>query len=169
MKEDPSFSVTMKLHEQKIYRAISRYVSDACTVEDLVQITFLKAWVGRETFKGDSDYSTWLYRIAINTALNFIASEKTRPRGSCYDPLVIERIPDAYKTESTAITNEEMNIIYRAVNDLPEEMRRVMVLSVIYALKYDEIANTLRIPIGTVRSRIHRARYLLRKSLAYYN
>lgn len=160
-----SFKEKMLKYEPRIYRAIAQYVTEAATIEDLVQITFLKAYIARETFKGQSAYSTWLYRIAINTALTFLQKTKREVPLNCYDPDLIDNLPDAYTTEEMAITQEEMKRIYQSVNDLPSMFKEALVLHVIYGKPYEEVADRLNIPVGTVRSRIYRARFLLKERL----
>jgi RNA polymerase sigma factor (sigma-70 family) len=166
MELDKSFQVTMQKYEQRIYRAIAQYVSDACSIEDLTQITFMKAWIYRETFRGQSSYSTWLYRIAINSALNFLSANKIRPRRSCYDDGILEKIPSAYNTEKTAITNQEMTILYAYINSLEENLRVPLIMHVIYGLSLEDTSCVLDVPVGTIKSRVHRARFLLKQKFA---
>lgn len=158
------FEENYKLNRGKIYHMIGRYISDACTVEDLTQHTFMKAWVKRQTFRGQSSYNTWLTAIAINTALSYLQQSKIRPQATKYD-IDIDKFSDGLNTLSMAITEQEFRRILNAINTLPAGLNEVVVLNIIYGFSYEEVAIALDIPIGTVRSRIHRARYALKDLL----
>ncbi|MEO6077566.1 MAG: sigma-70 family RNA polymerase sigma factor [Candidatus Andersenbacteria bacterium] len=165
MDERQEFDMRTRENWGRIYRAIGRYISDACTIEDLTQNTFMRAWVARETFRGESSYSTWLYKIAINTALNFIAEQKRRPQRACYGLTDVENLPYLWTTEEAAITKQEMDILSAAINRMPDKLKTVMVLQVLYGLSYEQIAECVDIPIGTVRSRLNWGKYLLKDLL----
>lgn len=164
MKDD-EFDETYRTHRSYIYWMIGRYVADIAIAEDLTQNTFIKAWLARHTFRGDSSYRTWLTAIAINTALNFLVHQKIRPEYFAYKDLDPDQVYTFSDTLSQTINAQEMNRLYAALNLLPEDMRATIVLRVLHDLDYKEIADHLKIPIGTVRSRLHRAKYLLRDIL----
>lgn len=167
MDERQTFEKNYRENWGKIYHMIGRFVSDAATVEDLTQHTFLRAWVKRQTFRGESSYRTWLTSIAINSALNHIKYQKCRPKYlqvEQYDQ-DINQFSDGINTLTRVITAQEMDHLFKAIGQLPNDMQMPLVLSVIYEHSYEEIALALEIPIGTVRSRIHRARYALKELL----
>lgn len=145
-----------------VYYIVGRYVSDCATKEDLVQHTFLKAWVRRYTFRGDSTYRTWLTRIAINTCLSFLVHKSRKYKNYDSNYLLLE---SASNTLQEVISLEEVQIIYDAIAGLDSKYQQIVVLAIIYQLPYEEIAQALEIPIGTVRSRLSRARYLLKEVL----
>lgn len=158
------FEKEYKLNRRKIYYMIGRYISDACTIEDLTQHTFMKAWLYRETFRGDSSYTTWLHRIAINTALNHLKDRWER-KGCFDDKRDVEACGDAKSTLATVISDDELTRLEQAICKLPEGSKDVVVLNIIHGYSYDECAAALGIPIGTVRSRLHRARFMLKDLL----
>lgn len=162
--ERQEFEQNFKSNRHRIYHIVGRYISDACTIEDLTQHTFMRAWVSRQSFRGESSYSTWLTSIAIHTALNYIASIKRQPQGhkSSSD---IEWYSDGLNTLEQVISDQEIKAINDAICNLPDELRTCMVLYVVKGLSYEAIAKCTGIPIGTVRSRLHRARYLLKELL----
>ncbi len=165
MNDKISFDQSYRAHRSYVYWMIGRFIADVAITEDLTQNTFLKAWVHRHTFRGDSSYKTWLTRIAINTALNFLVHQKIRPEYFAYRNLDPDQVYAFGDTLSQTINAQEMNKLYTAINQLPEEMKAAVILRVLYELDYKEIADYLKIPIGTVRSRLYRAKYFLKDIL----
>lgn len=169
MDERQEFDKNYKINKNKIYRMIARYISDVATIEDLTQNTFVKAWLGRESFRGDSSYYTWLCSIAINTAIDYIAKHKPRLHSFSCDRLKEDM--DTYPAESfdtldNLVIDEQVAIIWAAIEKLPRKLHDPLVLFAIYELSYEQIADSMGIPVGTVRSRIHRARFELKQLLA---
>lgn len=165
MRKREEFEAVVKEHGPKIYRMIARYISDACTIEDLQQHTFMQAWIHRETFKGGSSISTWLTSIAINTALNYLHSQKAKKARNHFDFELIKNnsILKTEELEQLAVKNQEISIVTDAVNQLPDDMRKLVILHIYYELTYEQVARAVDIPVGTVRSRLSRARFLLKK------
>lgn len=164
MDDRQLFEQNFRENRSKIYHMIGHYISDAATIEDLTQHTFLKAWVKRQSFRGESSYNTWLTSIAINTALTHLQYQKIRPRSTKFDQ-DINTYSDGIDTLRCVITNDEFDRIFKAISSLSPTLHAPVVLNIIYGLSYDEVAQTLGIPLGTVRSRIHRARFLLKDLL----
>ena len=131
---------------------------------DVTQEAFIKAYRALPNFRGDSAFYTWLYRIAVNTAKNHLAVQSRRPRTSDYDVSDIEQIEgntalkDQATPESLLLKDELQALILKAIDDLPEDLKTAIMLREIEGLSYEEIACVMGCPIGTVRSRIFRAR-----------
>ncbi len=164
MDERQEFEQNYKLYKNRIYYMIGRYIADVCTIEDLTQHTFMKAWIHRQTFKGDSTYSTWLGSIAINTALNHIMYMKHKPQHNT-NKKDLDIYTDGLDTLSKVISAEEFGVIINAINNIPPHLREPLILYVIYGCTYEVIAESLDMPINTVRTKIHRARYKLKELL----
>lgn len=160
-----AFGLLVSKYQRRIYRLLSRFVRDPDEVEDIAQEAFIKAYRALPQFKGNSAFYTWLYRIAVNTAKNWLASQKRRAPLSGQAP-----IEEAEQFESAAglhevatpdavlLSHEVANVVNRAIERLPEELRTAIVLREIEGLSYEDIAEAMSCPIGTVRSRIFRAR-----------
>lgn len=163
MRDEKEFTNNYKEHRSYIHHVIGRYISDACTVDDLTQNTFMKAWLARHTFRGDSAYRTWLHRIAINTALGYLVSFKEKGARYSYP------FDDSFKSSDDVlqdnITYEEIENIQNAIKALPANMRDAIILYTIYGMSYEQLAEMYDIPIGTIRSRLHRARFTLKNAL----
>jgi len=164
MSEDKEFNNNYKQHRSYIHHVIGRYISDACTVDDLTQNTFMKAWLARHTFRGDSAYRTWLHRIAVNTALGYLVSfkEKSYRYRYSFNDYDFKSQDDVLEDN---ITYEEIESIQKAIEELPTNMRNAIILYTIYGMSYEQLAEMYEIPIGTIRSRLHRARYILKNAL----
>lgn len=164
MDERETFEQGYRLNKAKVYGLIGRYISDVCTIEDLVSHTFMQAWVHRHTFRGQSTYFTWLGSIAINSAINSYHYTRRRPAVNAHD-FVLSGYTDEKGPLDTLISEEELAIIYGAINKLPLPLQQVVGLSIYHELNYEEVANILKIPLGTVKSRYNRARFLLKELL----
>ncbi|MCQ9616884.1 RNA polymerase sigma factor RpoE [Paenalcaligenes niemegkensis] len=160
-----AFDLLVLKYQRRIMRLLSRMVRDAGEVEDVAQETFIKAYRALPQFRGDSAFYTWLYRIAINTARNWQASSNRRPSlinsyesedGETFDP--IDNLTDISTPEAEMISRQVVETVNAAINELPEELRTAIVLREIEGMSYEDIAETMGCPIGTVRSRIFRAR-----------
>lgn len=164
MCDEKEFTNNYQQNRSYVYHLIGRYISDACTIEDLTQHTFMKAWIARHTFRGDSAYRTWLHKIAVNTALNHIIAQRSRPAKYSFalDENCHRSIDDVVQNN---ITYQEVETIRVAILKLPLRLADLITLNIIYGLTYEEIAQVYQIPIGTVRSSLHRARYLLKDLL----
>ena len=152
-------------YQRKIMRLLSRMVHDPADIEDVAQEAFIKAYRALPQFRGDSAFYTWLYRIAINTARNWQAARQRRPitvssleneDGETFDQ--IDGLSDHSTPESMMASRQIAQTVNEAIEALPEDLRTAIVLREIEGMSYEDIASTMQCPIGTVRSRIFRAR-----------
>ena len=152
-------------YQRRIERLIGRFVRDVDLVPDIAQETFIRAWRALPQFRGEAQFYTWLYRIAINTARNWQAANSRRPAGSSivetddnetFDQ--IDNLTDISTPESLMASRQVVDTVNAAIDALPEDLRTAIVLREIEGLSYEDIAQTMNCPIGTVRSRIFRAR-----------
>ena len=158
-------------YQHRILNLIGRYVADRMACHDVAQEAFLKAWRGLARFRGDSRFYTWLYRIAVNTAKNHLAAEFRRreqplPAAAVDEELTVEDLqvdPDTPEQEHQA--RELGAAVNHALAELSEELRTAIALREIENLSYEEIAYVMECPVGTVRSRIFRARQALDEAL----
>lgn len=160
-----AFELLVVKYQRKIGRLLSRLVRDPAEVEDVTQEAFIKAYRALPGFRGDSAFYTWLYRIAINTAKNYlVAMGRRAPTSTGVDIDDAENFEDADQLRDTSTPESELEgkeiaaTVNKAVDALPEDLRTAITLREIEGLSYDEIANVMNCPIGTVRSRIFRAR-----------
>jgi RNA polymerase sigma-70 factor (ECF subfamily) len=166
-----AFDLLVGKYQHKILNLIMRYVKDPSEAMDVAQDAFLKAYRAMPSFRGDSAFYTWLYRIAINTAKNHLVASKRRPinldfevsESETFEPFSALR--DGDTPEGLALTEEIGEAINEAVEDLPEELRTAILLREIEGMSYEEIAQAMDCPVGTVRSRIFRAREAIDKRL----
>lgn len=164
-----AFDLLVIKYQQKIMSLISRYVRDADEVQDVAQEAFIKAYRALPGFRGDSAFYTWLYRIAINTAKNHLVSRSRRPPGSDVDVDDAQylEVGDALRDQETpesALFGEELRArVNGALDALPDDLRTAVTLREFDGLSYEEIAEVMECPVGTVRSRIFRAREAIDK------
>ena len=166
-----AFDLLVAKYQHKILNLIMRYVRDPSEARDVAQEAFLKAYRAVPGFRGDSAFYTWLYRIAINTAKNHLVAARRRPMNIDFDPGESENfepfaaLRDMDSPEHLALTDEIGQTINKAVGDLPDELRTAILLREIEGMSYEEIAEAMDCPVGTVRSRIFRAREAIDKKL----
>ena len=160
-----AFYLLVVKYQRKIFRLLSRLIRDAAEVEDVAQEAFIKAYRALPSFRGDSAFYTWLYRIAINTAKNHLVSQGRRaPTTTEADIDEAEtfddggHLRDLNTPDSMLLSKQVGEAVNRAIDQLPEDLRTAIVLREIEGLSYEEIAESMNCPIGTVRSRIFRAR-----------
>ncbi|MEL7045584.1 MAG: RNA polymerase sigma factor RpoE [Pseudomonadota bacterium] len=159
-----AFDLLVLKYQHKIMSLISRYVHDADEVQDVAQEAFIKAYRALPKFRGDSAFYTWLYRIAINTAKNHLVSRSRRPPGSDVDPEDAEfmesagQLRDMENPENSLFGDELRRTVNDALAELPDDLRAAVTLREFDGLSYEEIAEVMECPVGTVRSRIFRAR-----------
>ena len=160
-----AFGMLVDKYQRKLGRLLSRMVRDQAEIEDIVQETFIKAYRALPNFRGDSAFYTWLYRIGINTAKNYLVSMGRRPTVSTSVEIEdAENFEDGDELrtmdtpESAMMTKQIAQTVNDTVAGLPEELRTAITLREIEGLSYEEIATIMSCPIGTVRSRIFRAR-----------
>jgi RNA polymerase sigma-70 factor (ECF subfamily) len=160
-----AFELLVVKYHRKIVRLLSRMIRDQSEIEDVAQEAFIKAYRALPAFRGESAFYTWLYRIAINTAKNHLAAFGRRPTLSTeYEDEDGERldsatqVPDLHTPESELMNRQIVTTVNEAVDALPEELRTAITLREMDGLSYEDIAAVMNCPIGTVRSRIFRAR-----------
>ena len=160
-----AFDLLVRKYQHKIAKLVSRYVRDRAEVEDVTQEAFIKAYRALRGFRGDSAFYTWLYRIAINTAKNYLVAQGRRPLTADIEPEEAETLGSEHGNTSELLTPERSMLteeigrtVERAIAALPEDLRTAIVLRELDGLSYDDIAVAMDCPIGTVRSRIFRAR-----------
>ena len=167
-----AFDLLVIKYQTRIVNLVGRYVRDRGDAEDVAQEAFIKAYRAIERFRGDSAFYTWLYRIAINTAKNhLVAQERRTPVGGLEstEPAVMERdsrFEDLATPEHNALTDEIKDTLLAAIDALPVDLRTAVTLRELEGMSYEEIADAMECPIGTVRSRIFRAREAINRSLA---
>ena len=158
-----AFDLLVLKYQGRISALVSRYISDPGEVEDVTQEAFIKAYRALERFRGDSAFYTWLYRIAANAAKNHLVAKGRRPRSdaSIEDAEAFDEFAsssDSGSPEAIAMGDELVGVVDAAMQALPEELRAALTLRELEGLSYDDIAEVLGCPVGTVRSRIFRAR-----------
>jgi RNA polymerase sigma-70 factor (ECF subfamily) len=158
-----AFDLLVLKYQGRIAALVSRYVSDAGEVEDVTQEAFIKAYRALEKFRGDSAFYTWLYRIAANAAKNHLVAKGRRPGADATieDAEGFEEggmLSESASPEALAMGSELAEVVEYALNALPDELKAALMLREFDGLSYDDIADVLGCPVGTVRSRIFRAR-----------
>jgi RNA polymerase sigma-70 factor (ECF subfamily) len=167
-----AFSLLVEKYQRKLARLLSRFIRDPAEVEDVTQEAFIKAYRALPAFRGDSAFYTWLYRIGINTAKNYLmALGRRAPTSTEVDAEDAEgfeegeQLRDINTPESLLLSNEIAETVTATINKLPEELRRAIQMREIEGMSYEDIAQAMDCPIGTVRSRIFRAREAIAEQL----
>ncbi len=168
-----AFDLLVIKYQRKLARLLSQFIRDAAEVEDIAQETFIKAYRALPSFRGESAFYTWLYRIGINTAKNFLVSQgrKVPTTVNEFDNEDAENFEEAGRLrevstpESELMSKQIAQTVNQTLDALPEELRTAIVLREIEGLSYEEIASIMNCPIGTVRSRIFRAREAIAERL----
>jgi len=169
--EKAAFDLLVKRYQHKVIGLIGRYVQDHSEALDVAQETFIKAYRALDNFRGESAFYTWLYRIATNTAKNYLVTRSRRPPGTDVDiddVLQAEsetELRDIETPENSLYRDELFSVMASALEALPEELRVAITLRELEGMSYEEIAVVMDCPIGTVRSRIFRARDAIDKEL----
>jgi len=159
-----AFDLLVLKYQHKVHAIVSRFVRDTDEVADVVQEAFIKAYRALPKFRGESQFYTWLYRIAVNTAKNYLVSRSRRPPGSDVDIddaeyySGSEYLKDLGTPENQLFRDELESVIVKSIAELPEDLRTAVTLREYEGLSYEEIAEIMECPVGTVRSRIFRAR-----------
>lgn len=167
-----AFDLLVLKYQHKIISIVSRYVKDSADVYDVVQETFIKAYRAIGNFRGDSAFYTWIYRIAINTSKNHLVSRGRRPPASDVEIEDAEyfsggdSLKDISSPENQLIKDQLESTVNEAIRNLPEDLRTAVTLREMEGLSYEEIAVVMGCPVGTVRSRIFRAREAIDKVIA---
>jgi RNA polymerase sigma-70 factor, ECF subfamily len=161
-----AFDLLVLKYQHRIIKLVSRYIRDPSDAMDVAQDAFLKAYRALPNFRGESAFYTWLYRIAINTAKNYLVMQSRHlleteviPENEEGEQFELESTLKEYSTpENMVLTDEIQATIVAAIDDLPDDLRTAILLREVEGLSYEEIANVMGCPVGTVRSRIFRAR-----------
>jgi len=159
-----AFDLLMLKYQHRIAKLVTRYVQDPADSLDVTQEAFMKAYRAIPRFRGDSAFYTWMYRIAINTAKNHLAAQARRPRDSGVDVTDAEQfdgvveLKETVTPEGLALTEEIQHTVAAAIEALPEDLKVAVSLRELEGLSYEDIARVMECPVGTVRSRIFRAR-----------
>jgi len=166
-----AFDVLVLKYQQKVINLVTRYVHDPHIAMDVSQESFIKAYRGLKNFRGDSAFYTWLYRISINTAKNHLVSKSRRMPDDDIDAQEAEqydgggKLRDIASPESELMSSEIQMTVQAAIEALPDDLGIAITLRELEGLSYEEISDTMECPIGTVRSRIFRAREFIEKEL----
>lgn len=162
--DNRAFDLLVLKYQHKILGLISRYIQDSDEMQDVAQEAFIKAYRALPGFRGDSAFYTWLYRIAINTAKNHIVARGRRPPGTDVEVEDAEyyeggsALRDLENPENVLFGQELKAVVEAAIADLPDDLRTAVTLREFDGLSYEDIADVMDCPVGTVRSRIFRAR-----------
>ena len=166
-----AFDLLVLKYQHKIVNLVMRYVRDPDLALDITQEAFIKAYRALPRFRGDSAFYTWMYRIAVNTAKNHLAAQRRRPMDvelDLQDPEQYDlhaKLKETGTPEGVTLSNELKEIVERAIAALPEDLRTAIILRELEGMSYEEIAQTMECPVGTVRSRIFRARDAIAKKV----
>ncbi len=166
-----AFNLLVTKYQHKVANLVSRYVKNHSDVPDIVQEAFIKAYRALPNFRGDSAFYTWLYRIAVNCAKNHMVASGRKPPGSdieiedaeIYDSG--DALRENASPEKLLLTNEIKKVVFDTIEQLPEDLRTAINLRELEGLSYEEIATIMECPVGTVRSRIFRARDAVDKKI----
>ena len=167
-----AFELLVEKYQRKLARLLSRFIRDPAEVEDVTQEAFIKAYRALPAFRGDSAFYTWLYRIGINTAKNYLmAMGRRAPTSTEVEAEEAEgfeegeQLRDINTPESVLLSNEIAQTVNSTIEQLPEELRTAIQMREIEGMSYEDIAKAMDCPIGTVRSRIFRAREAIAEQL----
>ncbi len=167
-----AYELLVAKYQRRLARLISRFVRDAAEVEDVTQEAFIKAYRALPSFRGESAFYTWLYRIGINAAKNYLLAHKRRaPTSTPFDAEEAEGFEEAgllhevSTPENELMSKQVVDVVNASLQQLPDDLRTALTLREIEGLSYEEIADVMNCPIGTVRSRIFRAREAIAANL----
>lgn len=166
-----AFDLLVLKYQHKIVSLVMRYVRDPDMALDITQEAFLKAYRALPRFRGDAAFYTWMYRIAVNTAKNYLAAQRRRPMDvelDMQDPDQYDlhaKLKDTDTPEAMTLSDELQTTVEKAIAALPDDLRTAIVLRELDGMSYEEIAETMECPVGTVRSRIFRARDAISKKI----
>lgn len=159
-----AFDLLVIKYQHRIISLVSRYIKDPSEALDVSQEAFLKAYRAIPSFRGDSAFYTWLYRISINTAKNYLVARDRRPPSGDIDAVEAEQyegvsaLKEMDTPERLVLRDEIETLIYKVISELPEDLKTAITLREFEGMSYEEIATTMDCPVGTIRSRIFRAR-----------
>ncbi|RJS92056.1 RNA polymerase sigma factor RpoE [Salinisphaera sp. Q1T1-3] len=168
--DDRAFELLVRKYQHKVIKLVARYVSPS-DAPDVAQEAFIKAYRALAGFKGNSAFYTWLYRISINTAKNYLVARSRRPASQDVDVVDAEafghteRFSEQDTPEALMESEEIRDAVIKAIHELPEDLRTAIMLRELDGMSYEEIAQSMDCPVGTVRSRIFRARAAIEEKL----
>ena len=166
-----AFDLLVLKHQFKVHAIVSKYVKDYDEVNDVVQEAFIKAYRALEAFRGESAFYTWLYRIAVNTSKNYLLARNRRPPsfdvdlGDAENAELSSQLQNLDSPDNILSRNELETVIDVAIKGLPADLRNALMLREFEDLSYEQIADIMDCPVGTVRSRIFRAREALEEKI----
>ncbi len=166
-----AFNLLVIKYQNKVCNLISRYINNSGDVPDVAQEAFIKAYRALPRFRGDSAFYTWLYRIAVNTAKNYVVAQGRRPPASDIDAEDAENydnggsLKEISNPENLMLSEQLKQAVFTTIESLPDDLKMAITLREIEGLSYEEIAEVMDCPVGTVRSRIFRAREAVEKSI----
>lgn len=164
-----AYNLLVKKYQYKVANLVSRFVSNPGDVPDVTQEAFIKAYRALPGFRGESAFFTWLYRIAVNTAKNYLVAQQRRPPGSDVDIEDAEfydggeGLKDQASPEHLMLSEEIRRAVFETIEVLPEDLKTAITLRELEGMSYEDIAKVMDCPVGTVRSRIFRAREAIDK------
>lgn len=162
--ERAAFDVLVRRHQHRVLAVIGRYIADWSECQDVAQEAFVRAFRAIDSFRGDAQFSTWMHRIAVNTAKNHLTAQNRRPPAADIDLIDAEVVNDSARLRDTDTPERELmreqveRCVLAAVAQLPADWRQAFELREVQGLSYEQIAQSMNCPVGTVRSRIYRAR-----------
>lgn len=168
-----AYNVLVIKYQYKVAQIISKFVANNADINDIAQDAFIKAYKAINSFRGESSFYTWLYRIVVNAAKTFLESNSKHKNSIDVDSPEFQSIDDqgilaSKDTPDRIIESQELHeVILKAMNDLPKELREAITLREIEGMSYDDMAIALKVPVGTVRSRIFRAREFIESRMAH--
>ncbi|MEJ6123787.1 RNA polymerase sigma factor RpoE [Vibrio sp. 2-Bac 85] len=169
--EQQAFALLVRKYQTRVSNILTRYVRSSGDIPDVSQEVFIKVYKSLPNFRGDSAFYTWLFRITVNTAKNYLTSQSRRPPASDIDAEEADSydgsgaLKDDANPEAILHSQEVKQVILKVIGDLPDELKSAITLRELEGMSYDEIAQIENCPIGTVRSRIFRAREAIDKQL----
>ena len=167
-----AFDLLVLKYQNRIIKLVSRFVRDPMEAQDIAQEAFIKAYRAIGSFRGDSAFYTWLYRIASNAAKNYLVAQKRRPPAMGVDAMEAEqyaidtRLKEKETPESLLVTDELKALIFKTIESLPDDLKEAITLREMECMSYEDIAMIMGCPVGTVRSRIFRARDAIDQKIA---
>ncbi len=169
-----AFDALVLKYQYRVFKLVARYVADPSEVLDVTQEAFIKAYKAIDNFRAESSFYTWLYRIAVNTAKNYLISKGRRVPEADYEVSDMEQflskanVKEFSTPERTLIYDEMEHMLFDIIDDLPSELRTAIMLRELEGLTYEEISEIMGCPVGTVRSRIFRAREAIERKVQPY-
>ena len=164
-KDNNAFRMLVNRHQQKVVNLAYKFTWNRQDAEDIAQDVFFTIWKKARKFKGNSALSTWIHRITVNTSLNFLRKHKREKPDYTDDKLLAEAAPESTNPDQEYESRQNRKILYEALDEMPEKYRIPFILNKLEGLSYKEVAETLRLSVPNIETRIHRARKALQEIL----